>query len=209
MPCCWWSDGTQTTAADLRACERMFQGRVPLLGVVLNRAQDRGGWRGCCGGGAEGWARSRRLDDLIGMILRRRRLIAAGDGAGHAGHGAGAAGPRAVVWEAVAVLQVQSSTVGEDGTPAAGPSTAAAQRLQAIEQRLTTRASLLAVIDRHGLYRDLPLTEDEKVLLLRQSLRFQTVASVAQAAYGAPPLVSALADLCAGRQRRSGRAGGQ
>ncbi|HSF64005.1 MAG TPA: exopolysaccharide biosynthesis protein, partial [Paracoccaceae bacterium] len=36
------ADGTQTTAADLRACERMFQGRVPLLGVVLNRAQDRG-----------------------------------------------------------------------------------------------------------------------------------------------------------------------
>lgn len=36
------ADGTQTTAADLRACERLFEGRVPLLGVVLNRAQDRG-----------------------------------------------------------------------------------------------------------------------------------------------------------------------
>lgn len=36
------ADGTQTTAEDLRACERLFQGRVPLLGVVLNRAQDRG-----------------------------------------------------------------------------------------------------------------------------------------------------------------------
>jgi Mrp family chromosome partitioning ATPase len=35
------ADGTRTTAADIRACERLFEGRVPLLGVVLNRAQDR------------------------------------------------------------------------------------------------------------------------------------------------------------------------
>ncbi|SEB49822.1 Chromosome partitioning ATPase, Mrp family, contains Fe-S cluster [Rhodobacter sp. 24-YEA-8] len=35
-------DGTRTTAADITACERMFEGRVPLLAVVLNRAQDRG-----------------------------------------------------------------------------------------------------------------------------------------------------------------------
>lgn len=131
------------------------------------------------------------IDDLIGLILRRRRMIAL----------VGVLGTVAVVlmlltrvpvWEAVAVLQVQSSTVSEDGTPAAGPSSAAAQRLQAIEQRLTTRTSLLAVIERQGLYRDLPLTDDEKVHLLRQALRFQTVASVAQAAYGAPPVVSAL-----------------
>jgi protein-tyrosine kinase len=36
------ADGTQTTAEEIRACERLFEGRVPLLGVVLNRAQDRG-----------------------------------------------------------------------------------------------------------------------------------------------------------------------
>ncbi|WP_157970863.1 CpsD/CapB family tyrosine-protein kinase [Pseudogemmobacter bohemicus] len=35
-------DGTSTTAADITACERMFEGRIPLLAVVLNRAQDRG-----------------------------------------------------------------------------------------------------------------------------------------------------------------------
>jgi len=35
-------DGTQTTPADIRACERLFEGRLPLLGVVLNRAEDRG-----------------------------------------------------------------------------------------------------------------------------------------------------------------------
>ena len=35
------TDGTKTTADDIRRCERLFEGRVPLLGVVLNRAQDR------------------------------------------------------------------------------------------------------------------------------------------------------------------------
>ena len=34
------ADGTQTTAEEIKACERLFEGRVPWLGVVLNRAQD-------------------------------------------------------------------------------------------------------------------------------------------------------------------------
>lgn len=34
-------DGTRTTAEEVRACERLFEGRIPLMGVVLNRAQDR------------------------------------------------------------------------------------------------------------------------------------------------------------------------
>jgi Mrp family chromosome partitioning ATPase len=34
-------DGTRTNPADIRACERLFEGRLPLLGTVLNRAQDR------------------------------------------------------------------------------------------------------------------------------------------------------------------------
>ncbi len=39
------TDGTKTTPADIRACEQLFDGRLPLLGVVLNRAQDRGAQR--------------------------------------------------------------------------------------------------------------------------------------------------------------------
>lgn len=35
------TDGTRTSPDDIRACERMFDGRLPLLGIVLNRAQDR------------------------------------------------------------------------------------------------------------------------------------------------------------------------
>jgi len=36
------ADGTQTTAKDIRACELLFENRIPLMGVVLNRAQDAG-----------------------------------------------------------------------------------------------------------------------------------------------------------------------
>ncbi|WP_022702397.1 CpsD/CapB family tyrosine-protein kinase [Pseudorhodobacter ferrugineus] len=34
-------DGTKTTAEEVRACERLFADQCPLMGVVLNRAQDR------------------------------------------------------------------------------------------------------------------------------------------------------------------------
>lgn len=34
-------DGTKTSPDEVRACERLFEGRIPLMGVVLNRAQDR------------------------------------------------------------------------------------------------------------------------------------------------------------------------
>lgn len=36
------ADGTVSTAEDIAAAERMLEGRLPLIGVVLNRAQDRG-----------------------------------------------------------------------------------------------------------------------------------------------------------------------
>ena len=35
------TDGTLTSPEDIRACERLFDGRIPILGTVLNRAQDR------------------------------------------------------------------------------------------------------------------------------------------------------------------------
>lgn len=35
------TDATRTSPEDIRACERLFTGRVPLMGVVLNRARDR------------------------------------------------------------------------------------------------------------------------------------------------------------------------
>lgn len=38
-------DGTKTSPDEVRACERLFEGRIPLLGVVLNRTQDRAAQR--------------------------------------------------------------------------------------------------------------------------------------------------------------------
>lgn len=43
-------DGTKTTPDEVRNCERLFEGRLPLLGVVLNRAQDRAARRPGYGG---------------------------------------------------------------------------------------------------------------------------------------------------------------
>ena len=37
-------DGTRSTSEEIAACERLFEGRIPLLAVVLNRAQDRRSW---------------------------------------------------------------------------------------------------------------------------------------------------------------------
>ena len=34
------TDGSKSSPQEIRACEKLFEGRVPLLGVVLNRAQD-------------------------------------------------------------------------------------------------------------------------------------------------------------------------
>ena len=36
------ADATRTTAKDIRACEALFEGRIPVMGVVLNRSEDRG-----------------------------------------------------------------------------------------------------------------------------------------------------------------------
>ena len=35
-------DGTSTTPEDIRRCTSMFDGNIPLAGVVLNKSQDRG-----------------------------------------------------------------------------------------------------------------------------------------------------------------------
>lgn len=94
-------------------------------------------------------------------------------------------------YEAAAVIQVEMPTV--TGTAAASPNTGAAQLLQSIEQRLTTRENLTAMIDRHGLYADLPgLSPDQKLVLLRSSVTFQGVESAAGQAFGQPRSLSAI-----------------
>ena len=130
------------------------------------------------------------IDEFIGFMIRRRLLI-----------GAVAVFGMVItllyvmskpdVFESAAVIQVQTPIVTDPTSGVQMPSQSA-QRLQAIEQRLTTRENMLAVIERHGLYEGLPLSDDEKVHLLRIALRFQPVASVASPQFGAPSQVSAL-----------------
>jgi uncharacterized protein involved in exopolysaccharide biosynthesis len=127
------------------------------------------------------------LDEFLGLLYRRRLLIAAVTVALTVLVLLYALS-RPAIYEAVAVIQVETPTI----TDGAVTTVASAQRLQTIQQRLTTRDALLAMIDRHGLYAGLPITNDEKVHLLRMAVRFQPVASVASQAYGAPQQVSAL-----------------
>ena len=96
---------------------------------------------------------------------------------------------RPPIFQAAAVIQVQSPTVTDGQEPQSG----AAQLLQAIQQRLTTRENLVEVINRHGLFADAPgLSLDKKVDLLRASVSFQSVASAAAQAYGQQNAVSAI-----------------
>ncbi|QYK42467.1 MAG: hypothetical protein KF887_04925 [Paracoccaceae bacterium] len=126
------------------------------------------------------------IDEFLGLLLRRRLVIAAVAALGSV-LAVMYALSRPVLFESAAVIQVETPTVSDGTVPSAS-----AQRLQAIQQRLTTRDNFLAMIDRHGLYAGLPASDDEKVHMLRTAVRFQTVASAAPSVYGAPQAISAV-----------------
>lgn len=129
------------------------------------------------------------LDELLGLLWRRRLLIAAVAVAMSVVTLIYAMS-RPRVYQAFAVIQVESPTI-TDASGAVLPSSSA-QRIQTIQQRLTTRESLLAVVDRHGLFQGLPLSRDQQVVALRGSVSFQPVASASGGAYGGVQQVSAL-----------------
>lgn len=131
------------------------------------------------------------IDELIGLLLRRRLLIGAVTVFGIVMTLLYVV-TKPDVFESTAVIQVQSPTVANADPATTAPRENSAQRLQAIQQQLTTREAMLAVIARHGLYAETGLTDDQKVHLLRISLRFETVASAAASGFGQPSEVSAL-----------------
>lgn len=132
------------------------------------------------------------FDDLISFLVRRKSLIIAITILGVA-LSVFVVKSRPKTYEAAAVIQIQLPQVAEAATAGAAPALGSAQLLQGIEQRLTTRENLLAVIARHGLYADAPaMTPDQKVNALRASVTFQQVASVANQTFGQPAQVSAL-----------------
>jgi uncharacterized protein involved in exopolysaccharide biosynthesis len=131
------------------------------------------------------------IDEFIGLLLRRRLLIAAVTVFGIV-MSLLYVMSKPDVFESTAVIQVQSPNAATNDNSPTTPRENSAQRLQTIQQQLTTRENMLAVIERHGLYAGLPLSDDQKVHLLRISLRFQSVASAAAAGFGQPSEVSAL-----------------
>lgn len=129
------------------------------------------------------------LEEFLNLLSRRRWLILAIAFVG-AMMSAIYAKSRPDVYETAAVIQVEGAAVqgatGERGS-------AASQTLQLIEQRLTTRENLAAVIERHGLFADLPgLSLDRKIGMLRNSISFQGVDSAAGQSYGQARAISAI-----------------
>lgn len=126
------------------------------------------------------------LEDLVGFLRRHLRLIVAVAVIG-AVASAIFARIRPDIYEAFAVIEVQGAQVVQEGSPGS------AQLMQSIEQRLTTRENLLAVIDRHGLYADLTaLSDDERVALLRASVSFEGIAAAGSNPYAGPAQLSAI-----------------
>lgn len=130
------------------------------------------------------------LEELLNLLMRRRWLIIAVTVLGIVASVLFAKS-RPDVYEAAAVIQVEMPTVTDaEGAPAPNGS---AQILQTIQQRLTTREALTAMIDRHGLFADLPaLSMDQKIDLLRASVQFQTVATEGSQSFGTAAGVSAV-----------------
>jgi tyrosine-protein kinase Etk/Wzc len=133
------------------------------------------------------------IEEFISLVLRRRWLIIAVALIGMV-LSVVVAKSKVDTYESVAVIQVEMPTVnsgGGDGTvPAASGS---AQMLQTIEQRLTTRESLTAMIERHGLFADAPgIPIDKQVFALRQSVTFQSVDSAAGQSFGQARAISAI-----------------
>lgn len=97
---------------------------------------------------------------------------------------------RPEVYEAIAVIQVQSPSVGGEELQS---SNQIARLLQTTEQQLTTRESLLEMIERHNLFSDTEgMNDDNKIYAMRTAVTFQSIATASQQAFGTPTSVSAL-----------------
>ena len=86
------------------------------------------------------------------------------------------------LYETTAVIQIESARITEPGS-ATGSAAAddSAHRLRLIEQRLMARDQLIKVIEKHGLFADVPdLSMGQKVVMLRGA------ASIMQITNGAP-----------------------
>ncbi|MEH7827771.1 GumC family protein [Gemmobacter denitrificans] len=121
------------------------------------------------------------IADLLSMLRRRFFIIAAVLVLGAVvSVMMGMSRPK--TYEAGALIQVESPII--NGSSDSGGAQAA-RTIQVIEQQLTTRENLAAVIDRHGLFAEAPgLSMEQKIGLLRTSVSFQSIASANQSSFG-------------------------
>lgn len=135
------------------------------------------------------------LEEFISLLLRRRWLIIAITVIGTLA-AVIYAKSRPSTYETAAVIQIESAQVAESATNGQQPAAdggGAAQVLQTIEQRLTTRDALAAMIERHKLFADTPaLSENEKLAALRAAVTLQMVDSAGGQAIGQGRAISAI-----------------
>jgi tyrosine-protein kinase Etk/Wzc len=129
------------------------------------------------------------LEELISFLLRRKVLILLVAILGMVAAGIYAKS-RPDTFQATAVIQVQGAQV-IGGDPALSSGSAAL--MQSLEQQLTARDNLLLLVERHGLFADVPgMTPDQMVSVLRSSITLQSVASVGSQAFGSPANLAAI-----------------
>lgn len=116
------------------------------------------------------------LDDALDM-LRRRAWIIIGVIVIGCAISLAVALTRPRAYTSTEVLQISRAMLSDTAARAAGQPASTARRLQLIEQRLMTRDSLLEVIYSLDLYTELPLTQNEKVDLLRRSVGVDFIAA--------------------------------
>lgn len=129
------------------------------------------------------------VDEFLGLLIRRRLLIAVIVLFGMI-VSVMLALARAPLFETAAIIQIEVPRVAAGDSAA---DTRIPRMLQSIEQRLTTRDNMIAMIERHGLFSDAPgMSVEDKVYALRGAVRFENVPSAAQSAFGDVASVAAL-----------------
>ncbi|MDB5664385.1 Wzz/FepE/Etk N-terminal domain-containing protein [Cypionkella sp.] len=133
------------------------------------------------------------IEELVSLLLRRRWLIILITLTGLLA-AVVFAKSRPNIFETAAVIQIEGAEVAEPTAQAAQPDGGgAAQILQTIEQRLTTRDALTAMIERHNLFADQPaMAKDDKLFALRTAVTFQAVDSAGGQGFGQARSISAI-----------------
>jgi len=116
------------------------------------------------------------IEDFVDMVRRRWWIIASIITLGCIGS-VFLALSQTHEYESAEVIQIAQPVIADELARSTVEGSSA-RRLQLIQQRLMARSSVLELIEKYGLYADLPgLKDSEKIALLRQSVQIQGVAA--------------------------------